>query len=135
MRKTVVALLVWLCFLISVSPVRAEEQGELWKNQAFSKKAQAIKEGNWDQVSARDVAIVTLFELGRKADAIEAYLKSRFDRVTASTMDMLWIGGAILVAYVVLQLFINILLVRQVGRLERALYLQSRQAIDKDLKL
>ena len=135
MREPVVALLVWICLLISVLPVGADEQGEIWKNQAFAKKVQAIKEGNWDQVSARDVAIVMLFELGRKADAMEAYVKSRFDRVAAPTMNMLWIGGAILGTYVLLQLFINILLVRQIGRLERAVYLQSRQAIDRDPKL
>ncbi|OGQ84272.1 MAG: hypothetical protein A3F90_00015 [Deltaproteobacteria bacterium RIFCSPLOWO2_12_FULL_60_19] len=135
MRDPVVALLVWIWLLISVSPVRADKQEELWENQAFAKKAQAIKEGNWDKVNTRDIAIVTLFELGRKADAIEDYLKSRVDRVTASTLNMLWIGGGILGAYAVLQLFINVLLVLKLRRLEKAAYLQSRQAIDKDVGL
>ena len=135
MRKPVVVLSVWIWLLISISPLCADEQGEPWKNQAFAKKAQAIKEGDWDKADTRDMAIVTLFELGRKADAIEAYLKSRLDRVAASAVNMLLIGGGILGAYAVLQLFINLLLVHKLGRLEKAVYLQSRQAIDRDPKL
>ncbi|MCZ6548289.1 MAG: hypothetical protein O6837_09270, partial [Deltaproteobacteria bacterium] len=36
---------------------------ELWKSERFVKKAQAIKVGNWEDVSPRDVAIAGLYEM------------------------------------------------------------------------
>jgi len=44
---------------------------ELWKSERFVKKAQAIKVGNWEDVSPRDLAIAGLYEMGRAVNRIE----------------------------------------------------------------
>lgn len=135
MEKALAALMVCMWLLISVPPALADTEEELWENKAFAEKAQAIKKSNWDKVGTRDLAIVMLFELGRKADAMESDLRSRSDRVIASVSNLLWIGGGLLAAYLVLQLAMTLFMVTRLGRLEKAAQPQRRQGTAEDFDL
>ena len=115
-KKVIRSMSVLILFLVYISPVTAgspgDTQEDLWKNESFIKKAQAAKAGNWKRVKSRDVAIVTLFELGRAADRIERSLQSRMDRFYTFAY---W-GAAILGLYLVLQLAMSLIVIARLGR-------------------
>lgn len=115
-KKVLRSVMVWILFLVYVSPVTAgspvDTQEDLWKNESFIKKAQAAREGNWNRVKSRDVAIVTLYELGRAADRIERRLQSQMDRF----YTIAYWGAAILGLYLVLQLIMSLVVIVRLGR-------------------
>ena len=115
-KKALGSVMVLILFLVYISPVTAgspgDTQEDLWKNESFVKRAKAAREGNWGRVKSRDVAIVTLFELGRAADRIERSLQSQMDRFYIYAY---W-GAAILGLYLVLQLAMSLIVIARLGR-------------------
>ncbi len=89
-----------------------DTMAELWKSERFVKKAQAIKVGNWEDVSPRDVAIAGLYELGRAVNRIEDRLESEVDRL----FDFARVGALVLAAYLVAQLVLTLVLIIKLGR-------------------
>ncbi len=89
-----------------------DTMAELWKSERFVKKAQAIKVGNWEDVSPRDVAIAGLYELGRAVNRIEDRLESEVDRLFGFAR----VGALVLAAYLVAQLVLTLVLIIKLGR-------------------
>ncbi len=100
------------CFSIATASTIEDDQVELWKNERFLKKAQAIKAGNWEKVSPMEVAVVGLYEISREGARIERRLESELERL----YSFVWIGGLALAGYLVAQLFLTLILVVRLGR-------------------
>lgn len=109
-------VLLWgllLAWSPAVAPLAAgAEEAEVWKNEAFVKKALAIRDGNWEKVTTRDVAIVQLFEIGRKAERLERRLRSQIDRIYV----LVYWGGLALGAFLILHLVLTTAIVARLGR-------------------
>lgn len=106
--------LVFVLVNAPAAPVRPAGvvKAEIWKNESFVKKAQLVKEGNWDKISTRDVAIVQLFEIGRAAERIERRLRAEANRF----YTLAFRGGLLLGVYLILQLAMTLILIIRLGR-------------------
>lgn len=96
---------------VAAAPAAAPEAA--WKDKSFIERAEAVKRGGWDKARTRDVAIVGLFEVGRKAEKIESQLSSDLDRLYA----LAYWGALILGAYLILQLLLSLVIAVRLGRL------------------
>jgi hypothetical protein len=103
--------------LLAWSPPAAQlaagvEEAEVWANEAFVKRASAIRDGSWEKVSTRDVAIVQLFEIGRKAEGLERRLSSQIARF----YTLAYRGGLALGTFLILHLVLTIAMLARLGR-------------------
>lgn len=115
MWNRVLSVATWIILLGCFSPGIAGTKGlkvEVWKTESFVKKAQAVKAGDWDDVSPQDVAIAGLYEVGRAVERIENRIESRVDRLYRYAS----VGALVLAAYLVLQLLMTLILVVRIGR-------------------
>jgi hypothetical protein len=116
MWKSILTL-VWVilflsCFSVGTAGTIEDDQAELWKNERFLNKAQAIKAGNWEKVSPMEVAMVGLYEISREGARIERRLESELERL----YGFVWIGGLALTGYLVTQLVLTLFIVVRLGR-------------------
>ncbi|MFQ5682529.1 MAG: hypothetical protein ACE5HC_04575 [Candidatus Binatia bacterium] len=99
----------------STVPARAGDlsTAEVWKTESFATKAQTIKEGNWEKVTTRDLAIVALADIGHATDRLE----QRFNRQTERFYTIAYVGALGLGVYLLLQLIMTFVIIIRLGRL------------------
>lgn len=119
-RRNLLFALVSITVLLLVAPTAVitavipagDTETEIWKNESFMKKAEAIKEGNWNKAGTRDVAIIGLYEMGRALDRMERRLQSRTERLSA----FVYWGALVVAIYLVLQLVLSLTVIVRLGR-------------------
>jgi hypothetical protein len=121
MRNKVLRLVfIMILLLIAVLLTSAQaSKKEIWKDEEFVKRVEAIKKRGWDKIETRDVAMLQFYEMSRLAEKVESRLISQADRF----YELALIGAVALGAYLILQLLLMLILVVRVGRLvERQTY-------------
>lgn len=114
MRVLLCGLAIAILFFAgpAVGATAGDTETDLWKSESFVKKAQAIKEGIWDKTSARDVAIIGLYEMGRVLDRMERRLQSQTERLSA----FVYWGSLVVGVYLILQLILSLTVIVRLGR-------------------
>lgn len=115
-NRFLVGVLLWqilLAFAFGVTGrAAAGEATEIWKNETFIKRAETIKEGKWDEVTTRDVALVQLFEIGRMAEKVERRLSAQMDRF----YQLAYRGALLLGVFLILHLVLTFAVFLRLGR-------------------
>ena len=125
-KKSLWIISVCSLFLVCPFPGSAAPAGgpqaELWKNESFVTTAQAIKAGDWEYVTPKEVAIVALYEMGRvyemsrgvnkKVKKIEGRIEDEINRL----YRFAWIGSVAIGGYLALQLILTLVLIVRVRR-------------------
>lgn len=120
-RNLLLALVSIIVFLLIACPAGVQAGNgdvEVWKNEGFLKKVQALKKENWNKATSRDVAMIGLYEMGTALDRFERRLQSRIDRLYLFAYWGSWAIGT----YLVLQLILSLAMII---RLERRPSVQS----------
>ena len=114
-RNLLFELLSIIVFLLIACPggVQASNADvEVWKNEGFLKKVQALKKENWNEATTRDVAMIGLYEMGTALDRFERRLQSQTDRLYIFAYWGSWAIGA----YLVLQLILSLTVIIRLGQ-------------------
>lgn len=104
-----------ICFSPRISSAQ-DAQPEPWKSEGFVKKAQAIKAGDWEDVTSKDVAIVALYEMGHTLDTVMDKIERRLESRVNRLYSLAWVGVLVLAAYLIAQLVMTLVLIIRVGR-------------------
>lgn len=110
-RNLLFELVSIMVFLLIACPAGVQASNgdvEVWKDQSFLKKVQALKKENWNKTTTRDVAMIGLYEMGTALDRFERRLQSQMDRLYLFTYWGSWAIGAYLVLQLILSLAVII---------------------------
>lgn len=107
-----VSIIVFLLIAYPAGVQAGNGDVEVWKNQSFLKKVQALKKENWNKATTRDVTMIGLYEMGTALDRFERRLQSRIDRLYFFAYWGSWAIGT----YLVLQLILSLAMIIGLGR-------------------
>lgn len=114
-RNLLFELVSIMVFLLIACPAGVQAGNgdvEVWKNEGFLKKVQALKKENWNKTTTRDVAMIGLYEMGTALDRFERRLQSQMDRLYVFAYWGSWAIGT----YLVLQLILSLAMIIGLGR-------------------
>ena len=133
-RNLLLELVSIIALLLIACPAGVQASNthvEVWKDEGFLEKVQALKKENWNKATSRDVAMIGLYEMGTALDRFEGRLQSGMDRLYLFAYWGSWaIGG-----YLVLQLILSLGVIIGLGRRPRVQSGTHRTPPEEDFQL
>ncbi|OGQ79447.1 MAG: hypothetical protein A3G40_06515 [Deltaproteobacteria bacterium RIFCSPLOWO2_12_FULL_57_22] len=114
-RNLLLELVSIIALLLIACPAGVQASNahvEVWKDEGFLEKVQALKKENWNKATSRDVAMIGLYEMGTALDRFEGRLQSGMDRLYLFAYWGSWAIGA----YFVLQMILSLAVIIRLGR-------------------